>query len=79
MNIVKKRAQKCQKRKSKAVVLIFGNSFNYKSGLGLFVTALEVPFFEVPTRALLAKVAIFRGQKVTPPVLVQKSETTFIA
>ena len=43
------------------------------------MTALEVPFFEVPTHALLAKVAIFRGQKVTLPVLVQKSETTFIA
>ena len=64
--------------KSKAVVLIFGKSLNYKSGLGFFVPALEVPFFEVPTRAFLAKVAILRGQKMALPASVQKSDTTFI-
>ena len=58
--------------KSKALVLIFGKSLNYKSGLGFFVPALEVPFFEVPTRAFLAKVAILRGQKMALPVSVQK-------
>ena len=64
--------------KSKAVVLIFGKSLNYKSGLGFFVPALEVPFFEVPTWALLALLAVWRGQKMALPLLVQKSETTFI-
>ena len=44
--------------KSKVIVLIFGESLPYKSGLGFFVPALEVPFFEAPTGALLAKVAI---------------------
>ena len=62
---------------SKHMALFLRKSLNYK--IGFFMTALEVPFFEVPTHALLAKVAIFRGQKVTIPVLVQKSETTFIA
>ena len=37
--------------KSKAIVLIFGKSLNYKSGLEFFVPALEVPFFEVSTWA----------------------------
>ena len=45
------------------VVRSFEKSLNYKSGLGFFVPALEVPFFEVPTRAFLAKVAIFEGPK----------------
>ena len=58
--------------KSKAVVLIFGKSLNYKSGLGFSVPALEVPFFEVPIRAFLAKVAILRGQKMALSALVQK-------
>ena len=58
--------------KSKAVVLIFGKSLNYKSGLGFSVPALEVPCFEVPTLAFLAKVAILRGQKMALPASVQK-------
>ena len=64
--------------KSKAVVLIFGKSLNYKSGLGFFVPALEVPFFEVPTRAFLARVAILRGQKWHFQRRYKKSDTTFI-
>ena len=64
--------------KSKAVVLIFGESLKYNSGLGFFVPALEVPFFEVPTRALLAKVAILRGQKMALQCQYKKSDTTFI-
>ena len=62
---------------SKHMALFLRKSLNYKSGL--FYDSIGSAFFEVPTRALLAKVAIFRGQKVTLPVLVQKSETTFIA
>ena len=58
--------------KSKAEVLTFGESLNYKSGLGFFVPALEeVPSFEVPIRALLAKMAILRGNKMRLPPLVQ--------
>ena len=72
MKIVQTHPKKWQKMKSKAVVLIFGKSLNYKSGLGFFVPALEVPFFEVQTRAFLAKVAILRGQKMALPVSVQK-------
>ena len=33
------------KMKSKAIVIIFGEGLNYKSGLGFFVPPLEVPFF----------------------------------
>ena len=58
--------------KSKAVVLIFGKSLNYKSGLGFFVPALEVPFFEVLAQALLAKRAILRGQNCTSSDGTQK-------
>ena len=77
MEIVKKRIQKWLKMESKHMALFLRKSLNYKSGL--FYDSIGSAFFEVPTRALLAKVAIFRGQKVTLPVLVQKSETTFIA
>ena len=63
--------------KSKALVLIFGKSLNYKSGLGFSVPALEVPFFEVPTRAFLAKVAILRGQKMALPVPLRKIRDHF--
>ena len=59
--------------KSKVIDLIFGESLPYKSGLGFFVPALEVPFFEAPTWALLAKVVILGCQKWH-----EKSETTFI-
>ena len=58
--------------KSKAVVLIFGKSLNYKSGLGFFVPALEVPFFGAPTWALLAKVVILGCQKMVLPVPARK-------
>ena len=36
MKIDKKPIQKSQKMKSKVIVLIFGESLNYKSGLGFF-------------------------------------------
>ena len=54
--------------KSKVMALIFGESLNYKSGVVSFVLALEVTYFEVPTRALLAKVAMSRGKKIALPV-----------
>ena len=68
----KKRTQKEQKKKSKVLVLIYAESLNYKSGLGFFVPVLKVPSFEVPTWALLSKMATFWGQKIALPVLVHK-------
>ena len=57
--------------KSKVIDLIFGDSLPYKSGLGFFVPALEVPFFESPTWALLAKVVILGCKKEALPVPVR--------
>ena len=70
MEIVKKRIQKWLKMESKHMALFLRKSLNYKSGL--FYDSIGSAFFEVPTRALLATVAIFRGQKVPLSVLVQK-------
>ena len=64
--------------KSKVIDLIFGDSLPYKSGLGFFVPALEVPFFESPTWALLAKVVILGCKKRHFQCRYEKSETTFI-
>ena len=63
--------------KSKVIDLIFGESLPYKSGLGFFVPALEVPFFESPTWALLAKVVILGCKKKALPVPVQKIRDHF--
>ena len=63
--------------KSKVIDLIFGDSLPYKSGLGFFVPALEVPFFESPTWALLAKVVILGCKKKALPVPVRKIRDHF--
>ena len=58
--------------KSKAIVLIFRESLNYKSGLGFFVLTLEGPFFGPSKWPLLPKVPELEPQKKTLSVLVQK-------
>ena len=78
MKIVKKPTQKWQKMKLKAIVLIFRESLNYKSGVGFFVPTLEVPFFGPSKWPLLPKMPELAPQKKALPVPVQKSETTFI-
>ena len=77
MKIDKKRIQKSQKMKSKVIVPTFVESLPYKSGLGFFVPALEVPFFKAPTWALLAKVAILGCQKMALPVPLRKLRAHF--
>ena len=47
----------------KAIGTIFGECSNYKSGLRILIWPLEVPFFLVPKRPLLAKVPIFGPKK----------------
>ena len=42
---------------------LFTLCMNYKSGLGILIWPLEVPFFWSQRLALLAKVAIFRPKK----------------
>ena len=78
MKIVKKPTQKWQKMKLKAIVLIFRESLNYKSGVGFFVPTLEVPFFGPSKWPLLPKMPELGPQKKALPVPVKKSETTFI-
>ena len=58
--------------KSEVMVINFGESLNNKSGLGFFYIGSGSAFFYVPTRALWAKAAILRGQKLALPVLVRK-------
>ena len=77
MKIDKKCIQKSQKMKSKVIVLIFGESLPYKSGLGFFVAALEVPFFGTPIWPLLPKVPKLGPQKKARPVPVQKIRDHF--
>ena len=49
-----------------------------KSGLGFFVSAPEVPFFVTWNRALLAKVPVFRCQKMALRVPRQKNRDHFL-
>ena len=60
---------KVTKNEIKGFSPIFGESLNYKSGFVFFVPALEVPSFEVSSRALLAKKWNFQCQ-------YKKSDTT---
>ena len=62
--------ENCQKTQSKLT--------NNESGLGFFVPALKVPSFEVPTRALLAKVVILRDKKWNFQCQYKISDTTCI-
>ena len=50
---------------------------NYKSGLRILIWALEVPFFGSQRWALLAKVPVFKRQKIALRVSKQKNEDHF--
>ena len=78
MKIVKKPTQKWQKMKLKAIVLIFRESLNYKSGVGFFVPKLEVPFFGPSKWPLLPKMPELGPQKRHFQCRYRKSEITFI-
>ena len=63
--------------KLKAIVLIFRESLNYKSGVGFFVPKLEVPFFGPSKWPLLPKMPELGPQKKALPVPVQKIRDHF--
>ena len=63
--------------KSKAVVLIFGKSLNYKSGGTFFVPTLEVPFFGPSIWPFLPKVPELGPQKKALSVPVQRNRDHF--
>jgi hypothetical protein len=63
--------------KLKAIVLIFRESLNYKSGVGFFVPTLEVPFFGPSKWPLLPKMPELGPQKKALPVPVQKIRDHF--
>ena len=61
--------------KSKALVLILGESFNDQGDVGFFVPTLEMPFFGPSIWPLLLKVPELGPQKKALSVPVQKSGT----
>ena len=56
---------------------IFKIGLKPKSGLGFFVSEPEVPFFGTWKRALLAKVPVFKRQKIALRVPKQKNKDHF--
>ena len=64
--------------KSKVIDLIFGESLPYKSGLGFFVPALEVPFFAPQNDHFCQKCPSWGLEKWHFQCRYEKSETTFI-
>ena len=67
-----------KKMKSKAMVIILGESLDYKSGDVFFVPSLEVPFFSPSIWPFLPKVPELGPQKRHFQCQYKKSETTFI-
>ena len=61
-----------QKIKSKGIVIIFGESMNYKSGVSFCVPSLEVQFWPL-NMALFAEIARVWTSKKTLPVPAQKN------
>ena len=59
------------------MVIIFGESLNYKSGDDFFVPSLEVPFFRPSKWPFLPKVPELGPQKKALPVPVQKFRDHF--
>ena len=63
--------------RNKRVLHHFGGVLTLKSGLGFFVSAPEVPFFGTWKRAILAKVPVFKCQKMALRAPKQKKRDHF--